>query len=204
MKLFLPLVFLLIFSFKGLAEELSIISNPIECVVYVKNAETGKRVKVGKTPFKGDLDQISRNITDGNVFMIEVEKPGFETYRILLTRLSNVDMKLSVNLEVDSDMRLTQDFDLLSSELFDVQRMVRNKDYNNSLEKLKILEKKFPHFSIVYEMQGSVYYLMKEFKKSLSFYRKAFGVNPKNREAFMMKSYLENKFKLDTNPGASI
>ena len=39
---------------------------------------------------------------------------------------------------------------------------------------------------------------MKEFKRSLSFYRKAFAVNPKNRDAYRMKLYLEKKFKISS------
>ena len=72
--------------------------------------------------------------------------------------------------------------------------MVRLKDYQSSLQKLEMLERKFPHFSIIHEMKGMIFYLQKNFKMALNFYRKANGINPQNIEAYKMKTYLEKKF----------
>jgi len=181
------------------AEEIAITSNPEEVNIFVKNAQTGQELNIGKTPYKGDVDALTANVANGSVFMIELRKDGFEPYRILFTKAGKSDIAVNVNMEVSKDMSMTQDFDLLTGDLFDVQRMVRTKDYQSALKKLEMLEKKFPHFSIVYEMKASVFYLMKEFKRSLTFYRKAFATNPKNRDAYRMKMYLEKKFKVASN-----
>jgi tetratricopeptide (TPR) repeat protein len=193
---FLILTLLIFISFNAYCEDISITSNPEQAIISVKNAQTGQEVKIGKTPYKGSLDAIVNNIASGSVFMLEIAKDGFEPYRILITKTGTSDIAINVNMTVSRNMKMTQDFDLLMSELFDVQRMIRTKDYSSSLEKLNDLIKKFPHFSIVYELKASVFYLMKEFKRSLTYYRKSFAVNPKNRDAYRMKIYLEKKFKI--------
>lgn len=198
-KLFFTLLVSTFFVSVLQAEEIAITSNPEEVNIFVKNAQTGQELKIGKTPYKGDVDALTANVANGSVFMIELRKDGFETYRILVTKAGKSDIAVNVNMEVSKDMSMTQDFDLLTGDLFDVQRMVRTKDYQSALKKLEMLEKKFPHFSVVYEMKASVFYLMKEFKRSLTFYRKAFATNPKNRDAYRMKMYLEKKFKVASN-----
>lgn len=199
LNLNLLILFLVMFSGSLFAEDISITSNPEQAIISVRNAQTGQSVRIGKTPYKGNLETIISNIASGSVFMLELTKDGFEPYRILITKTGASDIAVNVNMTVDRNMRMTQDFDILMSELFDVQRMIRTKDYDSSMQKLDVLIKKFPHFSIVYEMKGSIFYLMKEFKRSLTFYRKAFAVNPKNRDAYRMKTYLEKKFKVASN-----
>ncbi len=198
-KLFFTLLVSTFFISYAGAEEIAITSNPEEVNIFVKNAQTGQELNIGKTPYKGDVEALTANVANGSVFMIELRKDGFETYRILVTKAGKSDIAVNVNMEVSKDMSMTQDFDLLTGDLFDVQRMVRTKDYQSALKKIEMLEKKFPHFSVVYEMKASVFYLMKEFKRSLTFYRKAFATNPKNRDAYRMKIYLEKKFKVASN-----
>lgn len=189
--------FLIIFSNLLSASEINILSNPVGGIIYVKDAKKGDRIKIGETPYKGNLDQLVANISSKAAFIVEVTKVGFEPYRILLTKTGSMDIELDVNLEISKNIEMVQDLDLLTGDLFDVQRMIRVKDYQSSLKKLDLLEKKFPHYSIVAEMKASVFYLMKEYKRSLGFYRKAFGLNPENREAYQMKVYLEKKFKIN-------
>lgn len=178
------------------AGQLVIDSNPADCEVFTIDKDTGKKNAVGRTPYKSDMDLIKTNVGNNGVLQVEVHKPGFEPYNIAIPIVGNNDIKINANLEVEKDIKLTQDFDLLVSDLFDVLRMIRLKDYGNGLKKLEMLEKKFPHYSIVYEMKGTILYLQKNFKQALNFYRKAFGINPKNREAYKMKVYLEKKFKI--------
>lgn len=198
---------LLIFTFSfinfAFANEISILSNPVGAFIYVKDAKKGDRIKIGETPYKGNLDQLVASLSSKAAFIVEVSKVGFEPYRILLTKTGAMDIELDVNLQISKNIEMVQDLDMLTGDLFDVQRMVRVKDYKSSLTKLNLLEKKFPHFSIIAEMKGSIYYLQKEYKRSLGFYRKAFGLNPENREAYQMKQYLEKKFKINKKVGTN-
>ncbi len=177
------------------AGEFIINSSPKDCEVSLVDANTGKKSVLGKTPYESTIEQVAGGLENGTL-QIEVHKPGFIPYHIALPTTIGADVKLFANLEIEKDIKMNQDFDLLVGDLFDVLRMVRVKDYQNSFKKLEKLEKKFPHFSIIFEMKGMISYLKKNYKEALNFYRKSFGLNPKNREAYKMKVYLEKKFKL--------
>lgn len=190
------LISLINFSYAG---ELVVDSNPSDCEVFSIDVESGKKTTLGRTPYKISIDFLRGSIGDKGVVQLEIFKPGFESFNIAVPVVGNNDVKIAANLEVEKDIKLTQDLDLLVSDLFDVLRMIRLKDYANSMKKLELLEAKFPHYSIVYEMKGTVSYLQKNFKQALNYYRKAFGINPKNREAYKMKMYLEKKFNLGSS-----
>lgn len=201
-----PLIFILLSMLFGqhvLAEDISVTSNPEQAEVFVKNPNTKERVKVGKTPIKMSMNDMVNNFARSNVFMIEIEKEGFDPYRVLMTRTGSNDIELLVNMEISKNMKLIKDLDFLMSQLFEVQRQIRSKDYNSALKKLDDLEKDFPHYSIIYELKGSAYYLDKQFKQALNYYRKAFSVNPENRDAYIMKVYLEEKFELKPASGSN-
>lgn len=198
------LLFVMAFLFvhSGFAADFEIESNPVDCDVFVTGAD-GKKVALGKTPFKMDVESLKATHGTSGVVNVTVVKPGFESYSIIVPLLSKSAIKISASLEVQKDVQLTQDFDLLASDLFDALRMIRLKDYKSAYGKLDLLEKKFPHFSIVYEMKGATLYLQNEYKMSLNYYRKAFGINPQNREAFRMKNYLEKKFGINQEQAAN-
>jgi len=179
-----------------LASDIIIKSDPSDCDVYIIDPESGKQSLVGKTPFKGDADTIKKSTSNSSTIQVMIYKPGFIPYNIVLSLLGGVDIRLNTTLEVQKDIQFVQDYDLLVADLFDVLRMVRLKDYQSSLQKLEMLERKFPHFSIIHEMKGMIFYLQKNFKMALNFYRKANGINPQNIEAYKMKTYLEKKFKI--------
>jgi tetratricopeptide (TPR) repeat protein len=181
----------------ALGEELSIVSNPEKAIIFVKNNTTKKMVKIGMTPLKISMNEVANNYANGDVFVLELKKNGFDPYRVLLARSGSNDVELNVNLEVNKDIQLVKDVDTLIAKLFEVQRRIRVKDYPGAIKMLTEAEKKFPHFSIIYELKASAYYLDKKFTQALNFYRKAFSVNPENRDAYVMKLYLEKKFKLE-------
>lgn len=186
----------LFLSFSALAEKVVITSNPVGASVYVVK-QGSKSKEIGKTPYEVNLGILQAEGEPNVALQISVRKQGFDDYNIVLPPIGGADIKIMANLNVQKDIKLTQDFDLLVTDLFDVLRMTRGRDFDSADKKIDMLLKKFPHFSIVYEMKAMGYYLRKEFKKSLNFYRKAFAVNPKNREAYRMKKYLEKKFKIE-------
>lgn len=194
MKL-VKVIFILFMINQAFAAKLNVKSNPSDCDVFVVN-KNGQKNGIGKTPYETDIDTLISNYGQDGPIQLEVFKPGFEKYSITVPLVKNSDIDITANLEVEKDVKLAQDFDLLVTDLFDVLRMMRVKDFDTAFKKLQVLEVKFPHFSIIHEMKGSIAYMKKEFKQSLNFYRKAFGLNPKNREAYRMKVYLEKKFGL--------
>jgi tetratricopeptide (TPR) repeat protein len=197
------LFILTLFYFSNLfAGKVNINSSPQDCEVSVINPMNGAKTLLGKTPYDTDMDQLKANIGDNGVIQLDIHKPGFQRYHMALPVVGSSDVKVFANLEVENDIKLTQDIDLLMADLFDVLRMVRVQDFSNGMKKLELLEQKFPHYSIIYEMKGMISYLRKNFKEALNFYRKSFGLNPKNREAYRMKVYLEKKFNVNTVQGS--
>ncbi|AYF45484.1 MULTISPECIES: hypothetical protein [unclassified Halobacteriovorax] len=196
MKLFI----IFITTLNTFAATISINSNPSECDVYVVD-KNGKKVSIGQTPYKAEMETLQSNYGSDGPIQVEVFKPGFEAYSISVPFLKKGDVDINANLKVEKNIRLAQDFDFLVADLFDVLRLMRGKNLELAFKKLEKLEAKFPHFSIIHEMKGSISYMKKDFKNSLSFYRKAFGINPKNMEAYRMKKYLEKKFNIASNKG---
>lgn len=191
-------LFLLTISIRTFAADFEVLSNPVDADVFLVS-EDGKKTALGKTPYKSDGESLKNSHGSNGSINITVAKSGFLPFSIVVPMITKTAVKINASLEIEKDIKLTQDFDLLTSDLFDALRMMRGKDYKSAYAKLELLEKKFPHFSIIYEMKGAILYLQNEYKMSLNYYRKAFGVNPQNREAYKMKTYLEKKFGLEEN-----
>ena len=188
-------VFIFLLSFNLAAGELYVNTTPEGGEIFLIKAN-GLKKNLGKTPYKGDLNVIVAGDKEQG-FTLELRKPGFERYSVFLFPVQNADIKIDAVLEVEQSVKLTQDIDFMFGDLLDVVRLIRIKDYKNAKGKLVRLEKKFPYFSVIYELLGSISYLQKNFKESLGYYRKAYGINTKNRSVYKMKKYLEKKFKID-------
>ena len=183
------------------SKTLSMKSNPSEADVFVVNTTTNKRVKIGKTPFEMEMQEIVINFAGSEVFLLEVEKNGYENYRVMIGQVGSNQVDLTVNMNPVKTIIEQKDTDDLIAQLFDIQRQIRTKDYSSAINRLVDLEKKYPNYSIIAELIGSAYYLDQKFKEALGYYRKAFSVNPENKDAFIMKNYLEKKFNLVTPKG---
>lgn len=198
MKQLLLITILTLLSTNVLAEKIEIKSNPEEAEIYVLSDESATAQKIGKTPYKQDLKELIQTYVKKNNFVIELRKDGYESYRILLTKTSNLDVELSVNMEVSREIQTIKKHDLLVVELFDVQKLIRGKNFVDAMNKLNELEKKYPHFSIIAELKATTYYMMKDVEKALSYYRKSFALNSDNVDSYKMKVYLEKKLGIDT------
>lgn len=195
-KLLYLIILTFFLSFEVFASNIEINSNPDGADIYAISPTTGSKEKMGSTPFVGDMSSFFQK-AGGDSFVLEVIKDGFDAYRILVPNLGKNDIVMNLNLQISADIKLVQDLDFLMNDLFDVQRLARSKDFVSALEKLAMLEKKFPNYSVIHEMKGSIFYLQNEYTRSLSSYRRAFALNSQNQDAYRMKIYLEKRFNLD-------
>jgi tetratricopeptide (TPR) repeat protein len=179
-------------SWPLLASQISINSQPEGAEVIAQMARGGKKIKIGTTPLKIDHSRIEA-LTQGVAYKIEVMKSGFEVYRLLVASTGKEDIELQATLEPSQEMKLGPSIDVLVFNLFEVQRLIRSKDYDGALIKLSELEKSHANLSSVWEIKGSINYIKKNFNIALSDYRKAFTLNPQNEVAQRMKEYLESK-----------
>lgn len=180
----------------ALAAKLTIKSQPEGAEIFV--SINGKNVRLGATPYEADLTEVIRTYVKSNSFVIELKKAGHMPYRVLLAKTEDVDLELTANLELDEAISNHKEHDLLMNQLFDVQKLIRGRNFRDALLKLDDLEKKHPTLSIIPELKATSYYMNKEVENALSYYRKAFALNPDNSDAYRMKVYLEKKLGVDS------
>jgi tetratricopeptide (TPR) repeat protein len=198
MKYSLLILGLLSLSLSLYAQKLDIKSNPEEAEIFIATDENSPPQKIGKTPYTTNLKELIQTYVKKNNFIIELRKEGFESYKVLFTKTSNLDVELAVSLEVSRAIKTIKKHDMLVTELFDVQKLIRGKNFSDAIKKLDILEKDNPQFSVIAELKATTYYMMKDMEKALTYYRKAFAINSDNVDAYKMKVYLEKIMKIDT------
>lgn len=190
-------LFILLFSPLALAGKISIKSQPDSAEIFIVDGSS-KPVLLGKTPFESDLEEIIRNYVKSSSFVLELKKDGHDPYRVLVAKTANVDMALTATLELSQAITNIKEHDFLMNELFDVQKLIRARNFTDAINKLQDLEKKNPRLSIIPELRATAMYLNKDVEGALSYYRKAFSVNPDNADAYRMKIYLEKKLGVDS------
>jgi len=191
MKLLL-LSFVLCSSF-AYSKSLVITSVQEKVDVYVKNSETNKLVKIGVTPLKIAYSEVVDNYSRSDNFMLVMKKDKHSNYRVMISKLHSGKFEINANLDSYTEKGFAKEYALLINKLFDVQRLVRSKNYKDAITDLEQLEKDYPEVGAVYEMKAMTYYMAKDLNKSLSYYRKAASVFPGSKEVYTMKKYLESE-----------
>jgi tetratricopeptide (TPR) repeat protein len=176
--------------------KLIIKSQPEAAEIFI--SVNNKPVRLGVTPYEADLTEVITRYIKSNSFLVELKKPGHNAYRVLLAKTADVDMELTANLELNPAVSNIKEHDSLMNQLFDIQKLVRGKNFGDAITKLTDLEKKHPELSIIPEMKATAYYMNKEVENALSYYRRAFALNPDNHDAYRMKIYLEKKLGVDS------
>jgi tetratricopeptide (TPR) repeat protein len=185
-----------IFSSTVWAAKLVIKSQPEGAEIFIST--NGKPIRLGITPYEANMTEVMNTYVKASSFLLEIQKPGHDTYRLLLAKTDDVDLELTANLQLDKAVSNIKEHDALMNQLFDVQKLVRSSNFRDAILKLDDLEKKHPALSIIPEMKATAYYMNKEVENALSYYRRAFALNPDNHDAYRMKIYLEKKLGIDT------
>lgn len=187
--IFILTVFLI--SFAANAEKLKLKSDPADATVFIRDLGGIQNIKVGTTPYEGNLLDLAANYAKSNFFLVVIEKNGYETQSILLSDLLKSDIELSINLLPKDDILHFRKIEKSINDLFESQRLMRAQQYDEAITLLKTVETEQPKISIVPEMLGSAFYLKKDQRASLTWYEKAYRMNPENKDAFTMKAYLK-------------
>jgi tetratricopeptide (TPR) repeat protein len=198
----MSLSFLLIFinivlSLVAQADELKIASDPTDATVSIRDFGGTIVNKLGKTSYVGNIQELAGSYSKTGFFIVVIEKEGYLPQSIVLSDMLKSDLSLNFNLEPVQEFTKYKQVDKAINELFEAQRLIRSSQYDNAIEKLKALENSEKSLSIIPELIASTYYLKKDMTNALAWYRKAYRVNPENKDAFMMKSYLEKSLGTD-------
>lgn len=183
-------------TFTAWGAKLVIKSQPEGAEIFITT--NGKPVRLGVTPYEANLTEVMSTYVKSSSFMLELKKQGHNPYRVLLAKTDDVDLELTANLALDQAVSNIKEHDALMNQLFDVQKLVRGKNFRDAIMKLDELEKKHPALSIIPELKATAYYMNKEVENALSYYRRAFALNPDNHDAYRMKVYLEKKMGIDS------
>lgn len=195
----LTILFFITFSFclTAIAHEMKIESSPEGAELYIKNKPDDIPIKIGATPYKGNIEELRQKFNINQTFLLELRKEGHDPYHILLAPIAKSKVELSFKLKISRDIELTKKFDHIANQLFEAQRLTRDKNFENALKILDDIEKQEKYLSVIHEMRGGIYYLKKDFNTALSYYRKAFSINSENKDAYSMKLYLEKSLGLN-------
>lgn len=187
LRLFL---FLFLFDCLAFAEQIKLKSDPVDATIYIRDLNGVQNVKIGTTPYEGNLNDLATNFAKSNFFLLVIEKNGFESQSILLSDILKSDIELKINLIPKDDIVLYRNIDKTITGMFESQRLMRAGQYDDAVTLLKKLEIDQPKLSIIPEFLGSAYYLKKDNKGSLMMYENAYRMNPENKDAYLMKEYI--------------
>jgi tetratricopeptide (TPR) repeat protein len=181
----------LLTSMLAQAEQLKLKSDPADATVFIRDLGGTQNNKVGNTPYEGNILDLASNYAKSNFFLVVIEKVGYETQSILLSDLLKSDIELSITLTPKEDILHFRKIEKSINDMFEAQRLMRSQQFDDAITLLKTVEIDQPKFSLVPELIGSTYYLKKDYRASLTWYEKAYRMNPENKDAFIMKSYLK-------------
>jgi len=193
MKRFLIFFTTIIFTLSSsLAKDLVVNSTPDKADVRITSLNGTDVKKAGETPFKIPLSEASATYANGaDVFIVEVFKDGYETYRLVIPEFLKADLTLDVILTQRADLETLKKVDKSMADLFEAQRMIRSKNYLGALKKIDEVDKLMPKLSVTKELQAATYYLQNDYKKAFDYYQQAFAANTENLDAYKMILYLE-------------
>lgn len=174
---------------------ISVKSDPVGADVYIKNMGSDAKEKIGVTPLVLEGEKFEAlKLKDGPLVVV-VEKDGHSKEQVLLSDTNSVDIELSLKLTASDKLENAKQMDDISGKLFEVQRFIRTKNYPEALKLTTQLKDLYPEISVANELEGSIYYLQKDYKKSLEAFNQAYSKNTENTFALKMKKVLEKKIK---------
>lgn len=165
---------------------------------------------LGKTPLALDLQSLFLNASDFAV--VRLEKDGYFSQSFVIPRTSlpsNHDISISleqkpeiktpqptpspppvaVAVEMDKCSQLSKEnLTRLSKGVAVVQSLILKRDFEVAKVRVASLIADFPYISVLYDLQGNIYYLQKSYAEAVVAYEKSLNLEPENMEtAFIVK-----------------
>ena len=185
--------FILLFLIIGCGgQEITIKSTPSDADIFIKILGKDEEERIGKTPLTLSAETVNKlGDPSKSLTVIDVRRPGYIHEQLLINDFGNTVVEYNFTLEPNAIANIIDKIDNIGEKLFEAQRLMRAGGYEESINLLKDLDKKFPYSSLVNELIGGAYYLKKDFKTSLLHYDLAYKYNPSNVDSFKMIKFLE-------------
>ena len=166
-------------------------SVPEKAKVVVKPLGSGAVKELGLTPLAVKSDEIEKAFAGSGPLLVEFHKQGYAKRAVLVTDLATQNIDLKVTLDALSGLDDPAEMNAQIETLFEAQRLVRVRRYDEAMKLIGKIKSKVPTLSAPYELEGGVYYISRRFPEALDAYRKAVKLNPRSVEAVRMRDMLE-------------
>ncbi|MEC9281430.1 MAG: hypothetical protein VX642_01865 [Bdellovibrionota bacterium] len=187
------LLSILFFALGCSSTNIKVESAPGQANVYVQSVQNGERIKLGQTPMEISKDQLSQYSLEKGPLYLVMDKTGYSEHKILLSEVSGVEIEVRHNLKPTINLESEKEINDLVEDLFEVQRLIRVRDYDGALKMIDDLAKKAPLVGAIYELKGAIYYINEDYVKALEAYRNVLKTPTKSGEAKRMIGLLEKK-----------
>jgi tetratricopeptide (TPR) repeat protein len=177
-------------------------TDPDGAKVYYENTDSKERRLLGQTP----LEMTYKDINSGSspFFALVINKEGFEERRVLVPDVlpfrSGGDVKLDISLKKSRDDGPQNIDGAVWNDaielLFDAQKLALAKNYEPAVTKVNTAIKKTGGFHKAYSLLGSIYFLMKDYRKSLKNWEIAAKLNTRDSEATRMIKLLKGRIQM--------
>ncbi len=196
--------------------QLSVTSVPANSVVIVK--DSGGDIKTtGETPLALDLDESFFAQTD--FVHLQAQKEGYVPLNFIIPKtffVSNHSLNITLKKEENNAAEAFEKIDQcqqiskkslneLGKGIAIAQSNMMKKEWQIASLKIDDLISNFPFVSVLYDLQGNIHYLKKNFDEALLSYEKSLAVDPQNVEtAIMVRKLRKITGKSQDSPGGSL
>lgn len=176
-------------------------STPNAAEIFVKPLEGGAERSIGRTPLTLSASALNKGMNGAGPLKVEFRLDGYRTSRVIVTELSSIDLTIQENLDPMSGLEDPQQVNQMIDQLFSVQDNIRNRNYPAALGLIAQLKSQMPQLSSIYEFEGGIKLLQKDYRGAFDAYRTAITLNPKSPYSRLMQKKVERFLKERTPAG---
>ncbi|MCB0389699.1 MAG: tetratricopeptide repeat protein [Bdellovibrionales bacterium] len=194
-----PILFL---SF-GCSTQLKIITQPEKATVWVINAESGEKKKLGVTPIEKKNDEIKEAFDSfgkpGEFVTLSIEKEDYITRNIWLPLSASGLIESEINVRLKKDDKKIEELKSakeILDKMFLAQSFARSKQFERALIEIDKVVENYPEFARALSMKASIYYAKGDFKESLEWFEKALEIEPALIHAVEMAASVRKRLRL--------
>lgn len=178
------------------SNSINIDSVPREAKIRATVIDDGSTIDLGETPYSIQDGALPEPLK-GKAVRLEFAKKGYVTREILIQRLDGFELNLKQTLEEEgkgANYRWKdEDVTNYVTRILDIQKAARSQRLRPALEGIKDVKKSYPDLGVTYEIEGSIYFLAKDYKSALGSFEKAFKLDPNSKTIPKMIKVLKAK-----------
>lgn len=165
---------------------LQVTSCSTRSTINIRSLPQGATVSVIETD--GTIKEIGKTPLDTNeqYVSLQVDKEGYEPYRIFLGGIKTSGQEFTVKLASKAEDLKVGDIknrhEKLAKGIARAHSLITRKKFTEAEALLINLTNDYPHVSVGYDLLGNISYLQKDLRRAVGFYEKSLQINPENLE----------------------